>query len=225
MKNILTTGFALCASMTLSQAITIASYDFTSGASDPLAATFTDANLTVSAITSTAFDLVASSINDTLNVDEARGLANGTTDDIDGAFTSGQFLEFTLTAADGYVIDLAAINFEIFQVNRGANDFAFRTSADAFLADVDSGGIPRITLMNGGTPQPRTADFSGADFDELSEITIRFAYDDRQNDGAGSSSVILDNLAIDGAVVAIPEPSSAALLGLGGLAILARRRR
>ena len=41
--------------------------------------------------------------------------------------------------------------------------------------------------------------------------------------GTGANSAIFDNIAFEGAVV--PEPSSAVLLGLAGLALLLRRRR
>ena len=49
------------------------------------------------------------------------------------------------------------------------------------------------------------------------------AVDDRADNGGGSSAAIFDDITVNGVVV--PEPSSAALLGLGGLALLARRKR
>jgi len=52
---------------------------------------------------------------------------------------------------------------------------------------------------------------------ESAVFTLTFA-----GDGGGAASGVLDNLAIQGAV---PEPSSAALIGLVGLALFFRRRR
>jgi len=47
---------------------------------------------------------------------------------------------------------------------------------------------------------------------------------DRNTSTAGNNLGI-DNLSLNGTVTAVPEPSSAALLGLGGLALILRRRK
>jgi hypothetical protein len=38
-------------------------------------------------------------------------------------------------------------------------------------------------------------------------------------------NVVLDDLVLGGTAVAVPEPTTTALLGLGGLALILRRRR
>ena len=44
---------------------------------------------------------------------------------------------------------------------------------------------------------------------------------------SGGRQVVVDNIAINGTVntVSVPEPTSLALLGLGGLTLVARRKR
>jgi hypothetical protein len=53
--------------------------------------------------------------------------------------------------------------------------------------------------------------------------TLSFTMSSKRNAGGGSSDLGIDNW--DLAVVAVPEPSSTALLGLGGLALILRRRK
>ena len=43
--------------------------------------------------------------------------------------------------------------------------------------------------------------------------------------GSGSSLSNIDNVAFQGTAVVVPEPSSTALFGLGGLALILRRRK
>ena len=58
---------------------------------------------------------------------------------------------------------------------------------------------------------------------ESSTGTLRvFAF--RLDDFEGNDSVRFDNVLITGTAIAIPEPSSLALFGLAGLAIVRRRR-
>lgn len=68
------------------------------------------------------------------------------------------------------------------------------------------------------------ATFDGVEYDLLGTVVI---------DNSGTTTVVLSNNVADGSFVigdrvlfnAVPEPSSAALLGLGGLALLRRRRK
>lgn len=54
-------------------------------------------------------------------------------------------------------------------------------------------------------------------------VDILLAFSDGTGNGAGGHHLFVDNVAVSGTVV--PEPSSAAFLGLSGFALLLRRRR
>ncbi|MDB4454124.1 PEP-CTERM sorting domain-containing protein, partial [bacterium] len=51
------------------------------------------------------------------------------------------------------------------------------------------------------------------------------AFSSGVGDGAGGHDLWVDNIAVSGEILSVPEPSSALLLGLSGLALIARRRK
>ena len=226
MKKTLTTlSLALCSSIFLAQAAVLAQYDF-NNTQTPLEASLTDAGVTAGTLSSPDFNLTSSVISSRLNINEPRGIEDGTDNNINGAHASGQYIEFTLTAATGFLLNLDNITFDISQSNRGVQDYAIRTSVDSFATNIgfSDQGIPRS-----GTLAARTIDFSDPAFDALSTITIRLVLDNRRLNGDGDSNVFIDNLTANGNILVdpsvIPEPSTAALLALAGLALFARRSR
>lgn len=133
----------------------------------------------------------------------------------------------SITNGTGFSYNLESIHFDI-----GVRS----SSGDSYTLEYTSGGLgPAITSLGSATGITNIGDQGNADdFDidltssSLSDITL----------GTGESAVFtltidsyvsvsasstLDNVAIQGS--AIPEPSSAALLGLGGLALILRRRK
>ena len=228
---------ALCASAISTQAAIIAQYNFDNDATH-LDADTLDPNVTETGPTSPDFALTVTSESN-LFAAEGQGVEDGLTDDMDGAWASGQYIEFTITADAGFTIDLDSLTFDNSRAIRGTNDFAIRTSIDSFAAN--------LVYQNQGTTETATTqtvnfnsltDFTGlagtnvgsntftdTQFDGLSAITIRIAYDDRESNNGGASATRLDNWTLNGTVVPVPEPSSTALLGLGGLALILRRRK
>ena len=201
-----------------------------------------DANLSETGPTSPVFaPFVTSESN--LFAAEGQGLADGTLDDIADAFASGQYWEFTVDANVGFTFDLDTLTFDVSRANNGANDYAIRTSVDGFVSNLvyqnqAINNAAATQTVNFNTP----GDFSGltgtnvggnffiADqFDRLSTITFRIAYDDRQSNNFNSSATRLDNLALNGTVIGVvsgvPEPSSLSLVVLGMVGLLASRRR
>ncbi len=81
-----------------------------------------------------------------------------------------------------------------------------------------------FTDPNGATlNDPITAhNFEFTDFTSSDTMEFRLYAFDAVNE---NSAVRLDDIQLNGTVVSIPEPSAAALLGLGGLALILRRRK
>ncbi|MCP5535517.1 MAG: PEP-CTERM sorting domain-containing protein [Akkermansiaceae bacterium] len=230
-------GAALCASTLSSQAVVLVQYNFDDDATHKIPDVLAT-HLSAGGPTSPDFDdSVTSEAN--LFTSEGQGVENGTADNMSAAWTSGQYWEFSITADSGFTFDLDTLTFDIGKSANGTNDWAIRTSVDAFAADVEyrnQGTLGTATTQTvnfntfadtgmSGTSGGGEGTFTAGQFDGLSTIMIRIAYDDRQNDTDSASATRLDNWTVNGSVNAVPEPSITALLGLGGLVLLLRRRR
>ena len=136
-------------------------------------------------------------------------------------------LTLTLTNNTGFAYSINSMQFDY---ERRAN------SPNEVVLTYDSGGLGPAGTLNTwssialGTYSSGAADFTDYDFNlspALSDIVLgngeSAVFTLTFNGGVGTSSGVLDNLAFQGAVV--PEPSSAALLGLAGACLLFRRRR
>ena len=84
--------------------------------------------------------------------------------------------------------------------------------------------IPTGQIASAGLPQ--TVDLSSPVFDNLSSIEFRVVYDDRFANIDNRSITALDTFTVNGSVVsAVPEPSAIAVLALGSVGMLVRRRK
>ncbi len=93
------------------------------------------------------------------------------------------------------------------------NDFAFGDTVAVELGFDATTGIGSL-MVNGETIVGTSA--------AVGETINRFAL--RQSDSSENEAITIDNLFING-TAAVPEPGSAALLGLFGIALVARRRK
>ena len=138
-------------------------------------------------------------------------------------------LQFTVTVDDTTTIDLSTLAFDYGYVNPVApNDVTpfWNLSLTSGSADALSGGVG--TVATGDTSfhaSPESLNLSG--LTNLTDTSVTFTYSFTTTEGRNNNSFnrihTMDNIVLSGAVV--PEPSSAALLGLGGLALLMRRRK
>lgn len=140
------------------------------------------------------------------------------------------YMEFSITPDTEMDLTTIAFTTQNANPNRAPGDW-FLTSSIAghtVAAKLASSFIPADSLVNNNVDLPFT-DFSvalGAEFEDLTtETTFRiYWHEDSATDNANRDETYIDKVNIIGAV-AVPEPSSVALLGLGGLALILRRRK
>lgn len=217
----LLTALTCSAGLTLSaSAATIASYDFLTDTSSSDA----EANSTANdfAATGTAFGAAARS----------SGSLNFFTRDGVTAFSAADYVGFTVDIDTGYELDLSALAFG-YNANKANNavadgntaTYSVRTSADGFTSDLAGtySANPDVVNTSGDATETASFDLSGAAFQDLTgtfEVRIYSVL------SVSSFEFInrYDDVLLTGDTALVPEPGSLALLGLGGLLIVRRRR-
>lgn len=147
--------------------------------------------------------------------------------------TGSSNLEITFDTAGEYTIslldfDITTINPSLYTVSAGFTDVATgvgangsalggsftstQTSPTAFSFDVVDSGELAANSTNG---------FISLTYDVTAGQTLSFDYDDTN----GIQDALAFRVTQNEFVTSVPEPSASALLGLGALALLARRRR
>lgn len=153
-----------------------------------------------------------------------------------GEFTT--YTTFTVTAAEGYLLDLDTLTFDFGGGRNGGDPYTaraqVRTSVDGFASNLMTtrvaDNVQSTTATAAGSSSfllPFSVDLS--EFTSVSAITFRVYLADSMNTSTGTLYYTrMDNIALNGAVVSvIPEPSSVALLagGFVGALVLMRRSR
>lgn len=117
----------------------------------------------------------------------------------------------SISALIGSAETVGLADFEI-GLYRAGNPTALLTLT---IADFTDPGLGNTVAASTGT-----YDLIGADL--TNELFVRIQSQDPDN-GANVQQTLIDDVNVN--FVAVPEPSSAALLGLGGLALILRRRK
>ena len=122
----------------------------------------------------------------------------------------------TISALIGSVATAGLADFEIglYRSNTIGGGTADTLIHSLTLADVTDPG-------NLGTFAATSTGYTVVSGDVGMDLFIRIRSTDPQSGGAGVEQTLIDNVN----VIAVPEPSSTALLGLGGLALILRRRK
>jgi hypothetical protein len=186
---------------------------------------FNDANLGTSTLTLGAGVTAASNGNrfggnawfDT--GDTATGLGTTLAESIAG----NDYIEFIVTPNALYAFDVTDFAFRWDRSGTGPQSVALRSSIDSFATDLmTASALP-------GTGTFTSYALTGAGLTGITTATTFRLYGFHTANAAGTggfdTAATGVNVQLDGATYAIPEPSRALLLGIGGLGLIFRRRR
>ncbi|MFC5050402.1 PEP-CTERM sorting domain-containing protein [Rubritalea spongiae] len=214
MKTILSLAVTSVIATATSKAATLALFEFTGGSLDAT----TQNHGTASAISFGGFwatDAVNGNLVKTLGSNAAhRDQTNA------NHFVSFNFTVSGLSAGEVLVIDNAFVDY----VESPASGNSIRhcyfldygsATEDVIVNNADPASASGNFELQTYSPSYQSAGYSNGD-------TLTFIYSSRENIGG---TMTADNFQLVGSVVAVPEPSSTALLGLGGLALIMRRRK
>lgn len=166
-------------------------------------------------------------------------VAGGATDGSNtftGSPDATEYLEFTVTPGNGFQYSLSSISLSAGRTSTGPRQFVVRSSADNYTSNLAASATSPLSVVGNNIVQltdntttnlvaGQSITLSSGAFSQLtSALTFRiFAFN-----AEGAGQFRLDNVAINGAVSAVPEPAAtAALAGLGALlcGALARRNK
>ncbi len=145
------------------------------------------------------------------------------------ARANNHYFSFTLSAVGRNALDLENLTFRTALSNVVLSrtwTLDYSLDGGAFVNDFDSGAFsgPQTTSTNSPVWTAFNVDLSGAEFDRLSSITLRFVQHGASN---STHAVLFDKIALHGDPIPLPEPSSwlllAGVLGLIGLVAKGRR--
>lgn len=148
------------------------------------------------------------------------------------AFNPSQYLAFTLSAADGYLLNLHSLEFDLggSAVPAPMTVYAeLRSSIDGFTNSLSlSPGLSAIAsvIIPQGTSSPLYTSFStefSSEFLGLDEITFHLYVYDSSN-STSQTFLRISEISASGEVQAIPEPTTGLLI-LGAATCLLLRRR
>ena len=227
---------AACVAMSHSHAAVIAEYDFNTD----LNASTADANITAGAVTSGAGisgsgESGRSSFSNSLFAQT--GATSTASISVGTAIANDDYFSVTMGADSGYYMDLDSITLDYGYTNNAAPFGVKDLKAyvfSSFTGFVDASDILGSKFIQttvddnslqypGGSPS-LTVDLSAYSYVwSGGEIEFRIYLADTTSNNAYIHRI--DNVTLNGVVAAVPEPSSTALLGLGGLALMLRRKR
>jgi hypothetical protein len=134
----------------------------------------------------------------------------------------------------GVTIDLTTLGFDFDHRSNNGSGSVLRQ--DWTLSISTGSGTPTtnsnaaIAAGIGAISTPENITLSGLTGLTNETVTFTIAFDSGVNgELTGGNAVnrrtVIDNIVLTGAIAAVPEPSTTALLGLGGLALILRRRK
>jgi hypothetical protein len=143
--------------------------------------------------------------------------------EFDNSGPSGtHFTSFTLTPDPGFALNLLAFSFDESNLtNSGPVGFDIYTSVDAFGSSILGGALsPNAASFTSHSVALGSAPYLGL----VSPVTIRISGFGGPPVGSLQGAWLLDNITLTVDVVPVPEPATIALVGLGVVGLIRRRR-
>ena len=150
---------------------------------------------------------------------------------LDGSFTNNYYLTFTVNPGAGQQIDLTSFAMDMDITGGGGDkyvglfwDKAGDFSTQDHVTDALTGVIVYDPNAGDGDQLGENHTIALSGLDPITSTTVFRVYI-MANAGTTSHGFALDNLKLEGTVTPVPEPTTTALLGLGGFALILRRRK
>ncbi len=222
-------AFVVATSSTVAHAAMLVKYTFaeSTGAINNPSAAQTAPNFTAANLTATSTSKGAGITTANYNLFIGNGGQPNTALSIRGtqlssealAISNNRYFEFTLTPSASYTF--TSLNTVVFDWARGGNDgtrgIYVYASTDGFATSTKIGQ----QVNSSGTAWNIGQTYNIGLTNVTTPVVFRFY---ARAEGSDNRDLRFDNIVINGTVALIPEPASLALLGLGGLLMLPRRR-
>jgi hypothetical protein len=160
-----------------------------------------------------------------------------TSTNLSSADAADRFAIFSITADSGYTISLSESDVISYTVGANStNGFEIYTRSLFYVSDqsdfsnilFESPYEPGVSENTANVDRWRGEDYtlspSAGAVGDYQTLYFALELSVSNNTSNGTKHAIVSEISFDGSVVPVPEPSSLALLGLGGLCILRRRR-
>lgn len=224
------------------QAAVLAVYELTGGSEITTDADGGDL-ITFSALNFNSFtqsDVTNAGAQDFIQVDGTQdaGASNTLNTSLGQAVAADSYFSFIVTNNSGLDLQLDAFSVDTSYTNSFRAGYGLYSSADGFdsitgdriasgtstpIGTANQAPFTRTTnllTLGGAGANVSSSDFLIADGDSLTFFLVG-----TQNSGGATRLWGFDNISVSGTTIPVPEPSSTALLGLGGLALILRRRK
>lgn len=154
------------------------------------------------------------------------------TNSLAGAVASNHYMEFSLTVASGYELNLDSIDMKGEATASGCSNVVLMTSIDGFIAGQEIASAYSANEGTGGFDTDSSGfgapiDLSAAKYQDLTGSLSFRLYGWDSTSGSGATyirNLSGDDLVINGTVEAVPEPTVIGLMALGCSGMFLGRR-